>query len=65
MNLFKGTFNWYGEVHVLYTKAKCEKGAFNNCIVKLARELERSRRSVMFYFLDRNRDNWEIKEVHS
>ena len=63
MNLYKGTFNWYGEVHVLYTGAKCQNRALGNFISRLARELGRTRRSIQFYFLDENESNWEIKEV--
>lgn len=64
MNLYKGTFNWYGETHVLYTKASCENRAFGNFIKQLADKLKRTRRSVMLYFLDESKGNWEIKEVH-
>lgn len=60
MRRYKGLFNWYGEVFVLYTEAKCQNKAFNNFTVQLAKKLKRTRRSVMLYFLDENRDNYKI-----
>ena len=60
LNLYKGTFNWQGEIHVLHTKAKCQNMAFGNFMVQLARKLKRTRRSVMLYFLDERKDNWKI-----
>ena len=60
MNLYKGTFNWQGEIHVLHTKAKCQDRAFGNFMVQLAGRLKRTRRSVMLYFLDDRKDNYKI-----
>lgn len=61
--LYKGTFNWYGEVHVLYTHAKFQNKAFDNFCVQLSKKLEKNRRSIYIYFLDESKDNFRIKEV--
>ena len=60
---YKGIFNWQGEVHELYTVAKCENRAFGNFMVQLARKLKRTRRSVMLYFLDDGKDRYKITFV--
>lgn len=62
-NLYKGTFNWYGEIHTLYTHARSKSKAFDNFCVRLAGLLKVSRRSVYIYFVDEKKDNWNIKEV--
>ena len=61
--LFKGIFNWYCELHVLYTHAKSEGGAWGNFVIQLAKLLNVSRRSIYIYFINEKKDNWEIKEV--
>jgi hypothetical protein len=58
---FRGTFNWYGEVHVLYTEASCKDSAFNNFIFQLTEKLGRSRRTLLFHFLDEKKDNYRIE----
>lgn len=63
MNLYKGIFNWYGEIHILYTEANCQNRAFGNLIMQLSKKLKRTRRSVMFYFEDEKKNNWSLKEV--
>ena len=57
---FKGTFNWYGEIHTLYTVAKCKDRAFDNFTSRLGRSLDRTVRCIRFYF-DGRKDNWEIE----
>lgn len=59
--LFRGMFNWYCEVHVLYTHAKNKEKAFNNFIIQLSKILERSRSIVNVYFLNEGIDNWSIE----
>lgn len=61
--LFKGTFNWYCELHTLYTHAKNETKAFHNFTAQLAKLLKTTRRNVHDYFIDTKKDNWIIKEV--
>lgn len=58
--LFKGMFNWYGEVHTLYTQAYNKDRALNNFTVQLAKTLKVSRGSVYFYFTDGRIDNYKI-----
>ena len=48
---YKGVFNWYNEVHTLYTYAKDEKKAFNNFVTRLAKLLEVPGSRVYYYFL--------------
>ena len=59
--LFKGTFNWYYELHTLYTHAKNESEAFNNFIVQLAKLLKVTRLCIYYYFIDEKKDNWRIE----
>ena len=60
--LFKGTFNWYCEIHILYTRAGNKELAFSNFITQLSKRLERNRGSISIYFLKEHPDNWLIKE---
>ncbi len=48
---YKGTFNWYKEVHELYTTANSEKDALNNMVAKLAGKLGIKFLIVKEYFL--------------
>ena len=59
-NLYKGTFNWHGELHTLHTHARCKSKAFGNFCVQLAGLLKVSRRSVYVYFVDEKKDNWKV-----
>jgi len=59
-NLYKGTFNWYGENYTLYTHAKCQSKAFSNFVTQLSKLLERERSAVSVYFVDGSKDNWKI-----
>ena len=47
--------NWHGELHRLWTTAE------SKVITRLARKLDRTRRSVLVYFNDASKANWEIK----
>lgn len=60
--LFKGSFNWYCESHILYTRAKNKGLAFSNFISQLSKKLKRNRGFISIYFLKGNPDNWLIKE---
>ena len=59
--LFKSTFNWYCELHTLYTHAKNESKAFSNFIVQLTKLLKVTRLCVYHYFIDEKKDNWRIE----
>lgn len=61
--LFKGTFNWYCEIHTLYThtKNKDKNKALNNFIVQLTKILKVSRESIYIYF-NNDKDNYRIEE---
>ena len=54
-------FNWYGEVHLVWTSASCANRAFENGISRLAKKLGQSRGSVFVYFVDGKRDNWKVE----
>ena len=60
-NLYKGTFNWHGELHTLYTHASSKSKAFDNFVVQLAKLLKITRLCVYYYFIDENKDNWKIE----
>lgn len=62
MTTFKGTFNWYCEVHVLYTHAKNKNKAFNNFITQLCILLKRNRRSIYLNFINEEGKKYDIKE---
>ncbi len=61
MKLYKGSFNYYGEVINLWTHAKSKNQAFNYFIRKLAFQLDRTRISVSNYFHS-GKDNYLIEE---
>jgi len=46
---YKATFNWYGEIHEVWTDAKLPNSAFNKATVKLAKKLGRTKGSVRNY----------------
>ena len=61
---YKGVFNWYGELHTLYTYSKDENLAFNNFITQLTKTLKISRGRVYNYFINSEKDNFKIiKEI--
>ncbi len=62
MKLYSGRFNYHGELHNLHTKANSEPKAFNNFITQLSKKLGQGRRSLLFYFLDEQVDNWKVRE---
>ena len=60
---YKGTFNWQGEVMVLYGWFKNEITAFLSFITRIAKNLELPRRTVLYYFGDQTRDGYLIEKV--
>lgn len=63
MAIFKGTFNWYCELYVLYTQAKSKDKAFSNFVTQLCTLLKRNRRSIYLNFIDEEGKKYNIKEV--
>ena len=61
--LFKDTFNWYCELHILYTHAKNESKAFSNFIIQLSKLLKVSKRSIYLNFIGKEGKKYSIKEV--
>ena len=60
--LFKGTFNWKGEIHIVWTHSHCPHRAKQAMLVRLAIKLDAVRLAVLREF-NGDRDNFEIKEV--
>ena len=60
--LFKGSFNFQGEVIILWTYSKNKEGAFKNFIAKLVKIVKFSRYSIFNYF-NGEKDNYFIEEV--
>ncbi len=58
---YRGLFNWHGEIHTLYTSAKCQQSAFSNFMAQLSKRLKIARGIVVCYYVDGRKDNWEIK----
>ena len=56
--LFKGTFNWYGEIHTLYRHAHSLAQALQLMLRALAKTLDNN--SVPCYFNGR-RDNFKLE----
>ena len=49
-NLYQLTFNWHGEIHVIWTHAASEELAFSLAAIRLAKLLDIPRSRVSFYF---------------
>jgi hypothetical protein len=49
-NLYRGEFNWQGEIHKLYTYAKNREKAFVNFSVQLSKILDYTGKKVSNYF---------------
>jgi len=63
--LYKGTFNWYGETLVLYTHAHSIDQALMNFCRKMTKTLGYSRYYIYNYFMQVSRDGYLItKEKH-
>ena len=61
--LFKGTFNWHCELHILYTQAKNKSKAFSNFTIQLSKLLKVSKRSIYLNFIDEEGKKYSVKEV--
>lgn len=59
---YKGTFNWYREVHTLYTEARGENTAYIKFTNALSKKLQRTPNIIRAYF-GGQKDNYEIREV--
>jgi len=62
MKLWKGTFNWAGEVYEMFTHAINSEKAYLNFCSQLSKKLKIGKRTVMFKF-DGSNDNYYIKEI--
>jgi len=59
-NLYKGNFNWCGQLFILYTQTNSENIAFNNFCKQLTKKVGYSFNYVRNYFLQFNRDGYLI-----
>lgn len=62
MKLHKGTFNWHGEVHVVYSHATNKARALINMVHKLEKILPYDYWKIYGYFKF-GENKYEIKEV--
>jgi len=61
--LYKGSFNWYNELIILYTHAWSEKGAKSQFLSQLAIKLNREPCAMRKYFSG-CKDNFKIKLIN-
>jgi len=61
--LFKGTFNWYGEVHILHTHSSIQWRARINFCQQLSHITGYARSFVSRYIFNENEDRWKIEEI--
>jgi len=59
-DLYKGDFNWHGQLFTLYTQTNKESAAFNNFCKQLTKKVGYSFNYVRNYFLKFNRDGYLI-----
>jgi hypothetical protein len=59
--LYKGDFNWYGEVHTYYRYAANAEQAGLIMTIPLAKKLGKSIHNVRGHF--RGKDNYRIEEI--
>jgi len=59
-SVYKGVFNWYGEVLTLYTTAKDAYQGKRALLAKLAKQVGRSGYSVRQYFGKLAPDNFKV-----
>ena len=59
-NLYRGEFNWQGEIHKLYTHAKNRDKAFVNFNVQLSKILDYAGKKVSNYFRMDKRPKFKI-----
>jgi len=61
MNLYYSQYNWYGEIHKLWTHAKCPAAAHRHFIAKLAKLLGISNYRLRCHF-NGYKDNFKITQ---
>ena len=59
--LYHGEYNWYGEVHKLWTRATSPAGAHRQFMSRLARLLEVTGYFVRCYY-SKDKDNFKVTE---
>ena len=59
--LYKGTFNWYGQIFTLYTHAVNKDRAFQNFITQISKKVGYNRYNVMGKF-NGSVDNYNIQK---
>jgi len=57
--LYYGEYNWYGEVHKLWTHAKSQAGAHRQFMSRLAMLLKITGYSVRCYY-SKDKDNFKV-----
>lgn len=62
MPYYKGTFNWYGEIHTLHTKTRGKNTAYMKFTYALSKKLQRIPNAIRAYF-GGQKDNYKIEEV--
>ena len=62
MPKYKGTFNWQGEIHMLYRVSNKPNMAMFHMIAALAKKLGINRHKVHMYF-SQDKNNYIIEEV--
>ena len=60
---YKGTFNWFGEIHTEYEWAFSEKQAFNFMIIKIANKVGYSVTYMRNHFLGSKIKNYHIELI--
>lgn len=61
-DLYKGTFNWHGEIHYLHKHAGNAESAFTLMLLNLSIILKTSVRNIRFYF-NGSKDNFILEKV--
>ena len=62
--IYKGTFNWYGQVMTFHTTTTSKKKAYSNLLAQLAYAVGFHIKKVRPYF-DKDMDNYRIDEVEN
>jgi hypothetical protein len=60
---YKGTFNWFGEIHTEYEWAFSKKQAFNFMVIKIADKVGYNKTYVRNHFLGSDTSNYQIEEI--
>lgn len=62
MKRWKGTINWFGELHEFETSALTLSKARTNIVYQFSKKFDISIRRVSIY-LKSNADRWSVKEI--